>query len=442
MRNASYVLVALIAAAGCRLGDTSTPVPQPDTLIFGRVAAIRPVAGEPGVSEVEVQAGLPATLREVMRRENRPIPGFEKDLLVRARVNADSLCVADMRPTDLEAFRVGQEITIVPRPGTSAMVGTRLLLAEVAEIYQFQDYQLRALPRSLPALPPAVSAPADPGRINSAGTERAPLPVAGGRVVYFAAGLLPALSSDAAPRGAVRPGMTGSDGKLAAWASAGGHRPFRVEWLGDRWAAPAAVELDGVPAGASARLTWVDATETACLVELDDRAAGRRLFAAARGRIGDRWGALTLVTVEGGGNVGDAQRFGSRAGALVWTLYDGAGSDLWLALQGQKPGPVDPRINTLGPEWAPRVGANNTLYFCRGERQLLFTGGAVEEVRLPGVHLRPLLEAAPASDGSLLFCRVPRYVPGEPDWDLAVSARSADGRWGAAVPLDEWRPAA
>jgi hypothetical protein len=88
------------------------------------------------------------------------------------------------------------------------------------------------------------------------------------------------------------------------------------------------------------------------------------------------------------------------------------------------------------------VGPNNTLYFCRGERQLVFTGGAVEEVRLPGVQLRPLLEAAPASDGSLLFCRVPRYVPGEPDWDLAVCARSGDGGWGAAVPLDEWRPAA
>ena len=88
------------------------------------------------------------------------------------------------------------------------------------------------------------------------------------------------------------------------------------------------------------------------------------------------------------------------------------------------------------------MGPNNTLYFCRGERQLVFSGGAVEEIRLPGAQLRPLLEAAPATDGALLFFRVPRFVPGEPDWDLAVAVRAADGRWGAAVRLDDWRPAA
>jgi hypothetical protein len=377
-----------------------------------------------------------------MRRERRPIPALEKDLLVRARLSADTLCVAGMQASDLDAFRVGQEVTLVPRPGTCAMVGTKLLLAEAAELYLFADYQVRALPRSLPALPPEISQPDDPGRINSAGTERTPLPLADGRVIYFAAGLLPALAPQGQQRGAVRSGMKGSDGALSAWVAAGGHRPYRVEWQVDRWSTPEYVEFDGLPAEASARLTWVDASETACLVEVESPVAGRALFAAARSGAGKRWGGLVGVSVEGGGSVGDAQRFGTHAGALVWTLYEAGASDLWLSLQGQKPGPVDPRINTLGAEWAPRVGPNNSLYFCRGERQLVFTGGAVEEVRLPGAQLRPLLEAAPTGDGALLFFRVPRFVPGEPDWDVAVAARLPDGRWGAAVRLDDWRPAA
>jgi hypothetical protein len=440
MTIASRTLVGLVALAGCRLADTTTPVPQPDSLIFGRIAAVRPLAAEPGVTEVDVQAGLPAKLQDMMRRENRPIPALEKDLLVRARVGADTLCVADLRASDLDAFRVGQEVTIVPRPGTCAMVGTKLLLAEAAELYRFADYQVRALPRSLPALPSEISLPSDPGRINSAGTERAPLPLAGGRVVYFAAGLLPALAPQGQQRGAVRAGMRGAEGAPSAWAAAGGYRPYRVEWQGDRWGTPEYVELDGLPADASARLTWVDATETACLVEVERQDAGRTLLSSARARAGERWGSLAAVSVEGGGSIGDAQRFGTHSGALVWTLYDAGASDLWLSLQGQRPGPVDPRINTLGAEWAPRVGPNNSLYFCRGERQLVFTGGAVEEVRLPGAQLRPLLEAAPTADGAFLLVRVPRFVPGEPDWDLAVVARSSAGRWGAATALDDWRP--
>ena len=441
MSHAFRIFVGMVALAGCRLTETTPPIPQPDTVVFGRVAAQRAVAAQPGVTEVDVQAGLPAKLRDVMSREKRPIPALEKDLLVRVRVGADTLCVSGMRAGDLAAFRVGQEVTIVPRPGTCAMVGTKLLLVEAAELYQFADYQLRALPRSLAAIPDEVALPNDPKRINSAGTERSPLPLAGGRVVYFAAGLLPPLGEHGRPRGAVRAGMTAEGGALQAWAAAGGSRPYRVEWSGGGWGVPEPVALGGLPDAASARLTWVDAAETACLVEVEKPGGERGLFAASRAAAGTPWGALAPVAVEGGGNVGDAQRFGSRGGALVWTRFDPAGSDLWLSLQGQQPGPVDPRINTLGAEWAPRVGPRNTLYFCRAGRQLLFTGGTVEEVRLPGAQLRPLLEAAPSADGALLFFRVPRYVPGEPDWDLAVAALGSDGRWGAAVALDDWRPA-
>ncbi len=432
-------LLGLPIFAACQLTDTTTPIPQPDTVIFGRVAEIRSVAAEPGVSEVDIHAGLPETLLAVMRRENRPTPSLEKDLLVRARVGADTLCVADMRPVDVDAFRIGQEVTVVPRAGTCAMVGTRVFLAEAAELYQFAAYQIRFLPRSL-SLSAEISEPADPARINSAGTERTPLPLARGRIVYFAAGLLPPVGKNDSPRGAVRPGMQASAGTLAPWAARGCYRPYRVEWSGGRWVSPVAVDLAGIPPDASARMTWVNEAETACLVEVERADGSKGLYASARLKAGAPWGPLAGVTVGGGASVGDAQRFGSQSGALVWTVYDASGSDLWLSLQGQKPGPVDPRINTLGYEWAPRLGPNNALYFCRGERQLRFTGGAVEEVRLPGKQYRPLLEAAPVADGTLLFFRVPRFVPGEPDWDLAVAARDKDGHWGVPVRLDDWRP--
>ena len=86
------------------------------------------------------------------------------------------------------------------------------------------------------------------------------------------------------------------------------------------------------------------------------------------------------------------------------------------------------------------VNGPTLRHFCRADRQLVFRQGMVQEVRLAGVQRRPLLEAAPTADGSLLFCRVPTFGPGEPDWDLAVAARAGEG-WSEAVRLDQWRPA-
>jgi len=442
MLSNRLALLALVLSAACRLEDTTTPVPQPDEIIFGRITATRAVAGETGVSDVELRAGLPEALKAVMTRDRRPVPTLEKELQVKVRIGPDSLCVVEMLPADIGRLRVGQEVAVVPRPGTSAMVGTKVLLAEAAEIYRFGDYQVRHLPRSLEELPAALGEPRDARRINSAGTERTPLPLAGGRVVYFAAGLLPPLVGGKELRGAARAGMTDAGGAPVPWVSRGATRPYRVAWGEGGWAVPEVVELPGLAPEAGARITWVSQEETACLVEVESGDGSRSLLASARASAGSPWGPLEPVKVEGGASAGDAQRFGSQRGALVWTVYDGSASDLWLALHGQAPAPVDPRINTLGPEWAPRVGPNNALFFCRGERQLVFVGGAVEEVRLPGAQRHPLLEAAPVAGGSLLFFRVPRFVPGEPDWDLAVASRGPDGKLDAAVRLDDWRPAA
>jgi hypothetical protein len=428
-------LLALVLLAGCLGQDTNAPVPQQDTPIFGRIAAIREVGDEPGTWEVDISTRIPVALEKIMREQGRTVPQLEKDLTSRVKVTPDTVCIADGRATDLDAFRVGQEVAVMPTPGSSAMVGTRSLLATAAELYLFASYQVRFLPRTLDQVPRSIVDRTDPSRINSSGVERAPIPLRGGAVVYFAAGLLPAVQPNGAPRGAVRAGMRDETGKLAPWV-VGGYRPYRVAWERDGWGQAAPVALAGLEPDASARITWVNDDETVCLVEVDRPDKSKTLFASRRAGADEQWGALARVARAVGGSTGDGQYLGHTEKALVWTVYDANGSDLWLDM-GKGGQPLEPRINTLGSEWAPRVGPNTTLYFCRGERQLLFAGGMVNEVRLPGKQRHPLLEAVPTEDGKLLFFTVPRYTPGPLDTDLAV-APAVEGGWGTPVPLDEW----
>jgi hypothetical protein len=441
MGRATFTVAVVLLLVSCSLQDTNTPIPQADALILGRITAIREAGGDPGMWEVEVREGLPEAMRDAMRRDGRAVPELAKDVKVRVRVTPDTVCVSRLRAGDLADFRVGQEVAINPVTGTTAMTGSKLLTADAAELYLFSAYQLRFLPRSLSSLPADVTRPDDPKRINSAGLETTPLPLDGGRIVYFAAGLRPGVTlehNEGTPVGAVRPGMRDHSGTLAAWA-VGGFRPYRVVWAHGAWATAEPVEFPGLAPELSARVTWIGADETACLVEVTKADGTKNLFAASRASGTASWGPLAKLELPSGPSVGDAQRFGKQLKALVWTAYTGAGSDLWLSLE-DKPGKMlEPRINTMGPEYAPRVGPNTTLYFCRADRQLLFAGGVVQEVRLPGVQRRPLLDATPTADGSLLFFRVPRFTPGTLDWDLAVAQRAGSG-WGQPVLLDDWKP--
>ncbi|MFZ5785745.1 MAG: hypothetical protein ACOY3Y_04810 [Acidobacteriota bacterium] len=429
---------ALAALAGCGFQDPGGPVPQPDSQVFGRITAIRDTGDGSGTREVEIRAGVPATLESVMRREGRLLPAMEKDLQVRVKVTPETVCVKDMLPTDLGAFRAGHEVAVIPLAGTSTLTGTKLLQVEAIALYDFHDYAVQYLPKALEALPEGVASRRDPLRVNSSGLERTPLPLRDGTVVYFSAGLLPAVSGeDAPPRGAERAGMRDGSGALAPWAI-GGTRPYRTELGSGGWSAPTPVELPGLDVEASATLSWVSDDETSCLVEVRRPDGSVRLAASKRPDARAPWGSLEPVAETGEKDAGDAQRFGKDGGALVWTTFGAADSNLWLAMPGAEGQMLEPRINTAGSEWSPRVGPNTQLYFCRAERQLLFANGIVQAVRLPGEQRRPLLEAAPTSDGAFLFHRVPRYTPGGIDWDLAVAAKVGEG-WGPSVPLDDWK---
>jgi hypothetical protein len=439
MRNA-VTAALLLGLAACGLQDSTTPVAQPDTQIFGRIAAIREVADSPGTSEVDINTGLPVAIRDALRRDGRLEPEMERELVARVRVTPGTVCIAESRAADLDAFRVGLEVAVVPVPGTTTLIGEKRLGAEAAELYRFSDYQVKFMPHALEALPPEVTGRSDAARVNSSGFEGCPVPLEEGAVVYFSAGLLAPVGAGTGlpPRGAVRAGMRDQAGALVPWA-VGGYRPYRVAWGGNGWNVPQPVELPGLAADASARVTWVNDAETELLVEVTRPGTVVSLHGARRAATDRPWGELEAVREVSGPAVGDAQRFGRGGAWLVWTAYGAAGGDLWLAQPGKDAAPLDPRINTMGHEWAPRVGPETSLFFCRADRQLLFKGDVVREVRLPGRQRHPLLEAVPTANGRALFARVPLFTPGETDWDLAVAPAAGEG-WGTPVALDEWRP--
>ncbi|MFN3414582.1 MAG: hypothetical protein ACK42L_11040, partial [Thermoanaerobaculum sp.] len=182
-----------------------------------------------------------------------------------------------------------------------------------------------------------------------------------------------------------------------SWAEKGGMRPYRTQFVNGAWTPPQEVVFPDLADEASLRVTWVSEDETALLAELRLPGKEPQLVQSTRQGKGG-WGPLEAVPEAAGKAAGDGQRFGSQLGAMVWTVYELGSSDLWLKFQNKPGQPVEPRINTLGAEWAPRLGPNTTLYFCRGDRQLLFAKQTVSEVRLPGNQRLPLLEAAPTAD--------------------------------------------
>ena len=107
MRRPLLVLTVVVLILGCGMQDTSTPVPQPDSLILGRISAIREIPAGSGVWEVEIQEGLPEQMQNAMRREGRLVPTLDKDVTVRVRVTSDTACIASLRAGDLDDFRVG-----------------------------------------------------------------------------------------------------------------------------------------------------------------------------------------------------------------------------------------------------------------------------------------------------------------------------------------------
>src|SRR5512140_1363514 len=98
----AFLAALVLALVACSGQDVMRPVPQPDALMMGRIAAIHMDTPEAGLVEVEVKAGLPETIHNVMVRDGKPVPQLEKDLKMRVKVTRGTVCVANMTNTDID----------------------------------------------------------------------------------------------------------------------------------------------------------------------------------------------------------------------------------------------------------------------------------------------------------------------------------------------------
>jgi hypothetical protein len=258
-------------------------------------------------------------------------------------------------------------------------------------------------------------------------------------VLYFAARLRLPVQPEAPMIGAPREGLTEvEEGQPPP------ERSFRTALGSDGWSPPELVELGGVDEARVARVTWVSEDETVCLVTVENPGEPPWVGRAERGSVGAAWGDVERLEALAEGDAAD--------GVYL------AGSDTMIAFASRRvgvtqrdifmydpqnpetPAPLDQRISTTADEWGCRVGPQNELFFCRGDRQLVLAGGSMQPLRLPGPHRAILTAAAPTADGAWVFFCQPRLTPVELDQDIYVAPWSAEEGLGEAVPVDDWRP--
>lgn len=429
------VAFALVVSGGCDLLDPARPTAQPDTEVYGNLIEVARDPADPARWSVELQVGPPRALRSAEAEQGKPTPEVEKGLVATVTVGPDTVVIARDRPVPLEEIDPGTEVVVVPVPGTTVMRGASDLRFEAETLMDFVSYRRWRLPKL-----PGDEAPEsdDPSAINSSGSEQAPVPLAGGTVLYFSAQLRPPATSDGSWHGALREGLAvPGEGELPT------QRSYRTELADDAWTMPRLVVFPGLDGAARQRVSWVSEDETRCLVTVEMPGELPWIGVASRRGKGLPWGAVEPHAAIGP-NARDAVYLtGSRSKLVFASNRDGRErDDLFLHdpdLEGS-PMPLEPQICSFGAEWNPRTGPQNELYFSREDRQLVFKGGRVHALRLPSPHRIVFTQAAPTADGAWLFFCSPRFRPLVLDQDIYVASLSADLELGEPVPVDEWRP--
>ncbi len=435
----SILLVALLAlvllASGCEFLDPARPTIQPDTEVFGNVLDVEEMPDEPGVWTVRLRVGPPRALDNAESEQGRKGPDAEQGLTAEIRVDGDTIVLQDGLPARLKDFNPGSEVVSIPAPGTTRMIGEKAVLHNAQFFGDFGTYSRWRLPGLETEVSPAVD---DVSAVNTSGPEHAVVPLNGGRTLYFSGRKRPASGAETA--GVARAGVEPAEGHedLA-------ERSYRTELSEDGWSAPELVVFPGLEDAIQVSVSWVDPDETVCLVTVrSDQGQMPWAGRSQRQSRGKAWGQVEALEGLGEGDSFDPIYLaGSRTKVLFATTRQGANqSDLFLLnpSEGGEAMPLEPRINTIGSEWGGRVGPDNELFFCRGDRQLLFMGGMVQPVYLDWPHRILFSEAAPTDDGRWVFVTMTQLRPGAPDLDLWVSERREDGTLGFPVPVDGWRP--
>ena len=429
------VTAALLVVCGCDVVDPARPTAQPDAEVFGNLLDVERSADDPTISIARIRVGAPRSVRAADEDSGKPTPEVEKGLKATVTVGADTVVIIDDRPGRLEDIDSGTEIVVLPVPGTSEMYGSDDLRLEANTVLDFATYRRWRLPK-LQA--DTVAEPDDPALINSSGPEIAPVPVAGGRVLYFSAHLRPPANADDEWHGAFREGFAVPEEGAAVL-----ERSYRSELTEDGWTAPELVRFPGLDGARQVRVTWVKADETICLVTVTAPDEAPWVGRSTRRGVNGRWSAPQRLEYLGDDARDGVYLTGSSRKIVCATLRGGGTQgDLFLydpELE-DSPAPLETPIFTAGNEWNPRTGPEGELLFNRADRQLIFKGGQVRALRLPGPYRAPFTQAATTDDGRWLFFCVPKYRTPEMDEDIFVAGLTEDYSIGQPVPVDEWRP--
>jgi hypothetical protein len=319
------------------------------------------------------------------------------------------------------------------------MVGETLILMSADVFVDFETFRRWRLPLLPGDDPPPVE---DVSKVNTSGVEHAPVPVDGGRVLYFAASLRrqPDQHQGMVYTGARREGLQpAEDTNLAPELC------FRTEWTDGAWTPPERVVFPNDEIMRMVRVTWVSADETVCLVTMREAPDGPPWIGRAERRSAKvPWGPVEPLPGVAEGVATDGVFLGgghSTTFVYVGPQAGGQQTDLFLFNPDEQETamPLEPRINTVGAEWGPRVGPSNELYFSRGNRQLVFSDGMVQPVYLGLEHRIFFSEVAPTDDGKWVFLTYSIPAAGEPDLDIWVAPRAEDGSIGAPLPIADWQ---
>ncbi len=439
MRVTNSVLMALLTlvlvTSGCEFLDPARPTIQPDTEVFGNVLDVEETPDEPGVWIVRIRVAPPRALDKAESEQGREGPGAEKGLTAEIRVDADTVVLRDGMPARLGDFNPGTEVVSIPAQGTTRMIGEKTVLHNAEFFGDFGTFSKWRLPGLEIGEETVVD---DVSSINTSGIEHSTVPLDGGRTLYFSSRYRRTTGGEMA--GAARQGLETVEGHQYL-----AQRSFRTELGVDGWSVPELVFFPDLEGAIQATVSWVDPEETVCLVTVrSEEDEGSWAGRSQRQHRDQAWGPVEAIEGLGEGDSFDPVYLaGSRTKVLFVTTRQGANqSDLFLLNPSESTDAMslEPRINTIGSEWGPRVGPDNELFFARGDRQLLFMGGMVQPVYLDWPHRVLFSEAAPTDDGRWVFLTITQLEAGEPDRDIWVSERREDGTLGFPVPVDGWRP--
>jgi hypothetical protein len=431
-RLALTLVPVLAVLIGCDLVDPMRPSPQPDSETFGSLLEVTPDPTRPEAWVARLKVGVPRALGRADGAE--PTPDVAGGILAVVTVTRDTVVLTADRPTAVEDIVPGTELVVLPVAGTTTMYGESELHLEAAQLLDFTTYARWRMPKlALAGAEPPVE---DPGRVNSAGAETAPIPVGDGRVLYFTARLRSPELPGGPWLGARRDGLaTPAEGGRSV------ERSFRTELGEAGWSVPEPVRIPGLGEDEHVKLSWVGADERTCFVTVSAVDGAPWVGVCRRPQADAPWGEPVRLEAAEAGDAFDAVALAGSTAKLVFATTRSGGGDLYLLDPAAGPAqPLQPEINSGGLEWGPRVGPAGELYFVRGDRQLRFHSGRVDEVRLPGPHRAVIVEAAPSADGAWLFYAAPKPRPVELDFDILVAPLAADGSLGEPVGVDAWRP--